>query len=143
MDEQAALRFREETKQALMQAVRHFMQKKLNTEKAAKKLQRAQRLQPALVPQAAAVLKFAEEAEEEAYHRFANAADMAIQAGWSAEDRVFFAQEAEEQIIAADAAGRRGSGAQGGGRRKTRKTRAARKRSTCRKSTTRKYKSRK
>jgi hypothetical protein len=135
MDEQAALLFREETKRGLMQAVRHFMQKKLNTEKAAKKLQRAQRSQPALVPQAAAVLKFAEEAEEEAYHRFANAADMAIQAGWSAEDRIFFAQEAEEQIIAADAAGRRGGGAQGGGRRKTRK------RSTRRKSSTRKSKS--
>ena len=129
-------RLRAETKRALMQAVRHYTQKTINSDRAADRLNRAKMSRPALVPQAAELLEAAREVEEEAYDALVAAADRAIEAGWSTEDRVFFTQEAQDQVRAADAAGG-GGGAQGGGRRKTR---AARMRSKRRKSFTRKQK---
>jgi hypothetical protein len=125
---------RTETKRKMMQAARHYEQKILNKEQAERRLNRARRTTPARVEQAAAVLKFAEEAEEEAFWLLRAASIEAGEAGWSPDDRIFFSQEAaqEQRDLAI-----RGGGAQGGGRR--RKSKATRKRSSRRKSATRKY----
>jgi hypothetical protein len=129
-------RLRTETKQKMMQAARHYEQKILNKEQAERRLNRARRTSPARVEQAAAVLEFAKEAEDDAFYLLRVASTEAGEAGWSVDDRIFFSQEAaqEQRDLAI-----RGGLAQGGGRRKTR---GARMRSSRRKSSTRKYKRR-
>jgi hypothetical protein len=131
--QEAALRT--ETKRKMMQAARHYEQKIFNKEQAERRLNRARRTTPARVEQAAAVLEFAKEAEDDAFNLLRAASIEAGEAGWSIDDRIFFSQEAaqEQRDLAMG-----GGWAQGGGRR--RKTRVARKHSIRRKSATRKYK---
>jgi hypothetical protein len=134
---QSPLQHMEDTKRALIQAVRHYTQKRIRAEDTAMRLLEARRLRP--VPTEVELLEEDEDNERKALNAMVDASESATQAGWSSSDVIRFIGLTEQQMMAADAAGR-GGGEQGGGRRKVRKTRATRMRSKRRKFATRKQK---